>query len=73
MSLYFKYIQSWLLASLIILPLISVGCSDAARPDNLEPSIELQPATEITRTEALITAHVINRGTGRRSFVDLYY
>lgn len=73
MSLFLKYIQSWLLIPLIILPLISVGCSDAARPENLEPLIELQPATEITRTEALITAHVRNRGTGRLSYVDFYY
>lgn len=50
---------------------ISAGCSSPAQPENLEPTIEVYDATDITRTEALITARIrLNGSTGltRASF-----
>ncbi|MDE6271043.1 MAG: leucine-rich repeat domain-containing protein [Muribaculaceae bacterium] len=53
--------------------IFAVGCSDPAKPDNLEPTIELFDAAEITRTEAVISARVHVQGTGRLDYVTFHY
>ena len=64
-------------ASVLLFAVISVfilsGCSDPVRPDNPEPVIELLPAAEITRTEALISARVDRRGPGKLSYIAFHY
>lgn len=55
--------------SLIILS----ACSDPVKPENLEPGIDISPATDITRTEAVLSARVIKRGTVGLRHIAFYY
>ena len=50
---------------------LCAGCADSA-PDNLEPIIEIYPATDVTRTEATVTARVQTRGSGL-SYISFHY
>lgn len=49
------------------------GCGDAVRPDNPEPVMEMLPASEITRTEATISARIDRRGSGKLTHVAFHY
>lgn len=66
---YYLFIA--LLAAMSVI--IPAGCSDAARPDNLEPRIETFEATDITRTEAVISARVHQRGPVALTHVSFHY
>ncbi|MDE5568915.1 MAG: leucine-rich repeat domain-containing protein [Muribaculaceae bacterium] len=49
-----------------------VSCSGPAEPDNFEPIIELLPATDITRTEAVISVRVLTRGSNL-TYLSFHY
>ncbi|MDE6085625.1 MAG: leucine-rich repeat protein [Muribaculaceae bacterium] len=49
------------------------GCTGADDPVNLEPTISLLEATDITRNEATIAAEIVNRGTGKLSKFEFLY
>lgn len=53
--------------------IISAGCSSPAQPENLEPTIEVYDATDITRTEALITARIRLNGTTGLTRASFHY
>lgn len=55
-----------------LLLLIMAGCADY-EPDNLEPIIEMLPATEITRTQAVISARIQKRGSTPLSYLTFHY
>ena len=58
----------------VILPLLlGAGCADPVRPDNLEPVIELLPVEGISRTGAVISARVLNRGQGALDCISFRY
>ena len=48
------------------------ACSSPARPDNFEPTIEILPATDITRTCATVSARVMTRGSDLTYLSFLY-
>lgn len=52
----------FLFMAVLVAALPLAGCSEKDRPDNLEPIIELLPASEITRTQARVTAKIHKRG-----------
>lgn len=60
MSVSRNYLQILLLS---VLMLAQLGCSNPAEPDNFEPVIEILPVTDITRTEAVVSAKVQTRGS----------
>lgn len=47
----------------ILLCLLLAACADPASPDNLEPTLTMLPASDVSRTEATLTARVDYRGT----------
>ena len=49
------------------------GCSGSLEPDNLEPILEMLPAQDITRTEAVVSARIHKRGTGSLTYAMLRY
>lgn len=55
-----------------LLFLIMAACADY-QPDNLEPIIEMLPATEITRTQAVISARIQKRGSTPLSYLTFHY
>lgn len=57
----------------ILLMVILGGCSDLPAPENLEPSIAVEHATDVTRTQATLTAVVASHGTGRISSLRFHY
>lgn len=62
-----------LLLSLAILPvLILTACADD-KPDNLEPVIEMLPASEIARTEAVVSARIHMRGAAPLTYIAFRY
>lgn len=56
-----------------VISILLAGCSASDRPDNLEPIIDMLPAFDITRTEAVVSAKIQRRGISPLSFVRLYY
>ena len=61
-----------LFASLSVLILLT-GCADPVRPDNFEPDIKIFQATEISRTEAVISARVERHGSSDLSYISFHY
>lgn len=57
----------------ILLLFLAAGCSDKATPESLEPLIELSEATDITRSEAILTGSITLRGSAHPSYVTLVY
>lgn len=57
----------------ILAAIIPSSCSDTVTPSNLEPSLMLHDAYDVTRTEAVLSAEIINRGTGKLSYVRFLY
>lgn len=53
--------------------LMMTGCTDSDKPDNLEPVIEILPATDITRSEAVVSGRVHKRGTTGLTSLAFYY
>lgn len=53
--------------------LVMAACSGVDRPESREPEIEMLPAAEVTRTEALVSAHIENHGTGRLAYIRFHY
>ena len=53
--------------------LIVSGCSGPEPPDNSEPVIEMLPVSEITRTEAVISARIQKRGTSNLTYLTFHY
>lgn len=60
-----------IIASLIAL--IVGSCSKPSLPDNLEPLIEIYPAEDITRTSAVISAHIEKRGSTPLNYITFHY
>lgn len=56
-----------------VMLLVTTGCSDSSGPDNLEPLLELFDAENVTRSEALISARIIDRGSTPLSYVRFHY
>ena len=61
-----------LLMAVIMQALLS-GCIDPLRPDNLEPTITMFPASEINRNEANVRAEIIMHGLSPLEFVEFKY
>ena len=57
----------------ITISAILAGCSDSLEPDNLEPILEMLPAQDITRNEAVVSARIHKRGTGSLTYAMLRY
>lgn len=57
----------------VLLGVMAAGCSDSAKPDNPEPTIELFDATEVGRTEAVISARVRSNGGAGLTHISFYY
>lgn len=57
----------------VIAAFILSACSKPEPPVNPEPIIEMLPATEITRTEAVISARIEQRGTTGLSYLHFHY
>ena len=53
--------------------LTASGCSDRSNPNSPEPTLKMGDATDITRTEATITATIERNGGPALSHVTLYY
>ena len=53
--------------------LIVAGCSGPEPPHNPEPVIEMLPVSEITRTEAVISARIQKRGTSNLTYLTFHY
>ena len=51
----------FLFMAVLVAALPLAGCSEKDRPDNLEPIIEMLPASEITRPQARVTAKIHKR------------
>ena len=49
------------------------GCSGSIEPDNLEPVLEMLPAHDITRTEAVVSARIHKRGNGQLTYARFRY
>lgn len=64
------YIYIYVLITLVIL---MPGCSKDDGPENLEPEITIMEASEITRTEAVISANVINHGNAPLDYILFRY
>ncbi|MDE6370042.1 MAG: fibronectin type III domain-containing protein, partial [Duncaniella sp.] len=64
-----------IISGLIVAMLASIltGCASTDDPQNLEPSIIIREATDITRFEATVSAAVERRGTGMLSYVRFMY
>lgn len=63
----------WLQLLSLLFAASFTACSDGTEPPNLEPIVEMLPATGITRTEALVSARVHKRGPGKLSFITFLY
>lgn len=57
----------------VIVGLFLSACSGADHPESLEPAIEMLPATDVTRMEAVVSVRVENRGTGHLSYICFHY
>lgn len=64
-----SFISCWLLACAAFIS----ACSAVPDPENIEPSISVDPATGITRTEATLTAIVATRGSGKITRLQFNY
>ena len=63
-----------LIAVIALLPAWALlGCTGADDPMNLEPTITLLDATEITRNEVTLMAEITNHGTGKLSSLVFMY
>lgn len=56
-----------------VISVILAGCSGPIEPDNLEPVLEMLPAQDITRTEAVVSARIHKRGTGQPTYAVFRY
>ena len=63
----------FLFMAVLVAALPLAGCSEKDRPDNLEPIIEMLPASEITRTQARVTAKIHKRGVTSFTHVAFRY
>lgn len=52
---------------------VLTGCSGSMEPDNLEPVLEMLPAHDITRNEAIVSARIHKRGTGSLTYAIFRY
>lgn len=55
----------------LLVALMATACSEHSRPDNLEPSISISEAYDITRTEATVKATIERHGSGVLSYITL--
>lgn len=53
--------------------ILLAGCSKNTIPESLEPTIHLSEATEISRTEAKVTATIDKKGSAKLSYINLFY
>ncbi|MDE6058396.1 MAG: leucine-rich repeat protein, partial [Muribaculaceae bacterium] len=60
------------LIGLLLLLAYAAACSDHSRPDNPEPTIIIHEATDISRTEAIVTAAIDRHGGHALSYVTLH-
>ena len=60
------------LIGLLLLLACAAACSDHSRPDNPEPTIIIHEATDISRTEAIVTAAIDRHGGHALSYVTLH-
>lgn len=58
---------------MISLVMMCGGCSDVKEPLNLEPSLKVGDAHDVTRNEAVLSAEIITRGEGKLSYVHFSY
>ncbi|MDE6339181.1 MAG: leucine-rich repeat protein [Muribaculaceae bacterium] len=65
--------QTTYLLALLICSLILVGCSNADAPTNLEPKLEILEASDITRTSAVISTMIDNRGSSSITYLKFCY
>ncbi len=56
-----------------LLAILPTGCTDTATPVNLEPTIEVIEAAEVTRTSAVISANINQRGLSGLTYVSFHY
>ncbi|MDE6396332.1 MAG: leucine-rich repeat domain-containing protein, partial [Muribaculaceae bacterium] len=68
----FKYILPVIIVATLA-ALLLTACSDPVKPDNLEPEIVTYEATDVTRTEAVLSARVIKRGTSELTYLAFRY
>lgn len=68
MHIWCRYIKIMFIAALTL----CTGCSNPVSPDNFEPIIEMLPATDITRTEAVVSARIQIRGS-KLSYISFHY
>lgn len=64
---------SYLHISFLLLVLVLPGCSLSEGPDNPEPIITTLEATDVTRTEAVISVQVDSRGGSELSYIRFHY
>ncbi len=57
----------------VMLGILLAGCSATDGPANLEPIMEMLPATDVTRTEASLSIRILNRGQSPLSYVRFHY
>ncbi len=62
-----------LITILTLLTLLMPGCSDRNAPQNLEPVLTLREASDVTRTEAVLSVDIESAGTGRLSYLHFLY
>lgn len=62
-----------ILLTMILSAVVLTGCSDTAQPVNIEPELELIGATDITRTEAVLSARVLTHGTQSLTHIAFHY
>ncbi len=62
-----------LLVVTMLIIVLTPGCSDRNQPDNREPVLEITGVTDITRTEAQITAVVHKNGRTNLTHLAFYY
>lgn len=72
MMINLRHIFSALFSAAVSVVILT-GCASSVQPENLEPIIEMLGASEITRTEAVLSARVQNRGTSALSYMEFYY
>ena len=68
-----KHIYRLFLFTTSLISCLLAACSEDERPDYLLPSFQVNEATEVTRTSALLTGEVILHGNGTVSDVHFRY
>ncbi len=58
---------------LLLIAIIWSACSGIDTPDNLEPIISMTEASDVTRTDAVISARIDRRSPAKLSYITLFY